>query len=336
MIKQGFFSSLLFFAASLYGGTCTPPFQRHCPCEHAFYISGDFLYWQAFSDELEYAWKTTPVHGDLTKENVDRLLLSQDWDIGFRAGIGYGFPENGWTFYLNWTRFHTSNSSSVGNEMPLFFPVLAQPISDFGFEFGGLRAERARGKWSLSYDTLDFEAGRDYCLSACLHFYPQMGFRIAWIDQHFKGTYKEVFAPEANPPFALATYVGNRTAFIDSCAWGIGPRMGFTGFWYLGYGVSLLGEVGGTLLCTDVDQTLVRSGNDPTKIPSNFQEKALNPSCIQMWPNVEMGIGFNMGGCCFDLFWFEFEVKYEAGFWWANPNPNLSLHGLTLKGRIQF
>lgn len=328
---------LAFLAATPLFASFTPSYERVSCCEQTFFVTADFLFWQAWTDDNDYAWKMTSVNPtDLSLQSVDRIAIDQKWAPGFRLGLGYGFCGNGWSLSLDWTRYHKSDSSSKRELEPTLALILVEPLDEINLRFGGLRAESAQAKYSLKYDTLDFQLGRDYWISHCLRFYPFLGLRVGWIDQEVKAEYNNVFAPETNLPYMITTFVGDRIVTRRDQMWGIGPRLGFTSNWELGCDFSLIGEIAGSIVWADFDRSINQFSFDPTLTPSEFTEKVVGNNNRQLWPNVQMAVGIDWGTLFCECMFFGLELKYEATYWWENPVSQLSLQGLTLSGRLEF
>jgi len=155
---------------------------------HGLIVSGDLLYWRSDEDGLEYVLKVRNQDaggGAINFSDAQLKDLHFDWNWGFRAGIGYDLPWDGWDFYINYTHYKNEASASQTEHENR---VLVIPFpAEIGNAFQ-LFTQHAKGKWNLNYNTLDLEIGRNYFLSRALSIRPFFGLRGAWIDQkmHYK------------------------------------------------------------------------------------------------------------------------------------------------------
>ncbi|MBI3237138.1 MAG: hypothetical protein HYZ48_05525, partial [Chlamydiales bacterium] len=92
-------------------------FQAKNGCN--FYLTADFLLWSANTDGLFYAQSNFGSAPDQNPPNGSTAFrghlqrINEEWDPGFRVGIGGNMPYDEWDIYLNWTWFHTDPSDSA-------------------------------------------------------------------------------------------------------------------------------------------------------------------------------------------------------------------------------
>jgi len=151
---------------------------------HGLIVSGDLLYWRADEDGLEYVIKAKNISTNNNWTNASLEDLHFDWHFGYRAGIGYDLPWDGWDFYVNYTHYQNgvSDSKSRGPHSQLGAVWIPS-----GLSLGPV--DKAKAHWNLEYNTLDLEIGRNYFLSRALSFRPFFGVRGAWIDQSMRYSY---------------------------------------------------------------------------------------------------------------------------------------------------
>jgi hypothetical protein len=151
------------------------------------FFTGEALYWKAHENGLEYAIEAEdgstgfPVEGEFRHPKT-----RYDW--GFRLGVGYTLPHDGWDLNLTWTRFRSKARhcdddcddccSQCGTET--FFPTMYAPCETIST---CPNVTDACGKWQMRMDLLDLELGREFYVSKWLTLRPHMGFRGAWIRQ---------------------------------------------------------------------------------------------------------------------------------------------------------
>ena len=85
------------------------------------FLDGEFLWWRPSLDDNQFAAACGFCPADVETVNgvpspllntYGMTVLSPDYkmDAGFRIGVGYNMPYDGWDVYLRWTRFHTTAS----------------------------------------------------------------------------------------------------------------------------------------------------------------------------------------------------------------------------------
>jgi hypothetical protein len=204
------------------------------------FVFGELLYWKANETGLPLAAVNRGSSENLAHSKG--VNLRGKWDLGFRVGIGYNIPHDGWDSSLAWLRYHSSGPTSrIHSEenhfvFPSFFPS-TDPIAIQGV------CSRAKGQWSLLLDQLDLDLGREFFVSKWLTLRPQIGVRTNWIDQKPKVKYND---------FLLLGFPKNsvRVKYRDQW-WGIGLVGGLGTQWGLWEDWSIFGNLAGAILYGD-------------------------------------------------------------------------------------
>jgi len=189
------------------------------------FFTGDLLIWQAHENGLGYVIKSkgTALNNSSTKE------LHSKYSPGFRVGLGWNTPHDGWDLYANWTRLHTKARGSVNTgASSTLYPTLEAPA----YVAAAPNASHAHLK--LHLDMIDLELGREFFVSKWLTLRPFVGMRTAWIKQRLNTDYVGV----------ASTYNTN----MKNNYWGVGVRPGLNTQWGLGCGFSLYGNTALSLL----------------------------------------------------------------------------------------
>lgn len=252
-------------AAFFDDGSCCPPADCPCPTSRSlldpcgnWYFDVEGLAWEACTDGLAYATKESESNsgsgspgGNDCSTDCDRTIknrvknLGSKWDGGFRIGLGCDLPCDEWDFAVTWTWFRTnvkSHENAEGDD---------RLTASWGRDNLFYRTHEARAHWSLNLNVLDFEFGREFCVSPCLSLRPFMGIRAAWVDQHYKINYKSerfVFPEkpeEGEDGFALTK---DESIRMKSRFSGAGVVGGLDSEWKLGCGLSIYGDVAASLL----------------------------------------------------------------------------------------
>lgn len=226
-------------------------------CYSNFYVTGEWIYWRAREDDLEYAvsgfalvdtavgvtssaanqaagttWASSALPGKV-------YYADPKWSSGFRVGLGYNLPCAGWDawdVYLNYTWYKTSTSTgTVGSSTNPVYSTSVGPTIAGGFDPTGTgtvlggnvvrltsTGDTAGVDWSLRYQTLDLELGRWFWTGCQLALRPSIGARGAWTRDHFNKGYLGddafVASPTTTSPVAGTPTTSTLLAPNDSSA----------------------------------------------------------------------------------------------------------------------
>ena len=142
-------------------------------------ISADFLVWFASEDSTSY-WANaigTKVSSEGIADTFIAKKVSFDWDYGFRIGAGYHFDYDEWDSQVYWTWFRTDADSHIPKDSLL---VLTEFFNGF---INGDNANRGKMSWSILYNMIDWELGRNFCVCDSLFLRPFVGVKGGWIYQ---------------------------------------------------------------------------------------------------------------------------------------------------------
>ena len=237
------------------------------------FVTAAALFWKPNETGLSYAIQE---NGDNT-ECVDCgqvLEARSQYRWGWKVGLGYNMPHDGWDVYLNWTHFRASNNhfdcceeecdeceDACGgcnvcdscdrdddDDGLIMFPIVpnfsacALPEGMWSFD--------AFSKWKLRLDMLDLELGRDFFVSKFLSLRPHAGLRGLSIRQNQNSVFLGIqtanfagldFDTIDTPDATLFTF--NKEKFQ-----GIGPRAGIDTLWSFGRGWGLYGNAAISLI----------------------------------------------------------------------------------------
>lgn len=186
--------------------------------------SGAALWWKSSQPGREFA----QVGADgATHKSVKSIPYK--WNVGFKAGIGYELPRDGWDIEACWTRFFNNGSEHLTNSTEIL------PIDPNLFSSMVLYSS-ANGHMRTKINFVDLTMGRDFYAGRHFTLNPYAGLRGQWIMQ------KEKFS------FAFANDVAGYAARITSRHAGIGPIAGFGMDWNFGWGLSLTGNIAASLI----------------------------------------------------------------------------------------
>ncbi len=197
------------------------------------FVTADFLYWKAVEDNLIYVLENE--HGVSFANDSDVRDPHGDWNCGFRIGVGYNTPHDGWDLYANWTRIHNhGHGEEHADEGGTLFPTWLNAYTNSS---SNPTCTKAKADWKLRVNLIDLELGREFFTSKWLTLRPFMGLRSGWIHQKLDIDYDN------------ATYVvvqsmqGDVDIDLKNNFWGLGPRGGLNTQWGLGGGWSIYGDM---------------------------------------------------------------------------------------------
>jgi hypothetical protein len=206
------------------------------------------LYWNARQAGLEYAINT-----EVINENEERPYLIDaeyknpqfEWDFGFKLGLGYNTPCDGWDVGVIWTHFDgkafSKNEAEQGDNQTLLTLWSGDKIN-IGDPGNALFAFDIETHWDARLDLIDIALGRKYWNSHRVALRPAIGIRVAFLNQKFEidhigGVHT---APGDNSE--------NDEVRLKNAFKGAGIRAGLDGEWNVGYGFSFYGNFAASLI----------------------------------------------------------------------------------------
>lgn len=311
------------------------------------YFTGEFLWWQAKEDGLEYA--LSQPNGQAIRPNIGGNFIRTDFDYkpGYRLAFGWNTNFDNWTLEAEYTNLHILLSDHT-------FAPTAGVLFPFWFNFDNNRpnivaatnsaASKADARWRLRVDILDFAFARSCYVGTKFILKPHTGLRAAWIRQGYGADYLMFtdFTTGASFPAISRS---------KSTSWALGPRVGMDTAWMLSKDFRLFGNIATSILFTDYTVRLRQTdlaNLDPLNPLINVTNK-IN----QIRPNMECAVGFGWGTFLdrlnghldlsasyeFHLFWDQNMMRSLKDTIVSNvieDNGSLYLQGLTISARFDF
>jgi len=218
----------------LYGNlpeSCPPPFRM--------FAMGDYLYWQASEDQLEYSMKQRGVSG--MNAQASSMAIDYPYKNGIRLGGGLVFPDYDWQVAIDWTRFYHNLHDCQTHEFAGNPGLIALWMHPAGH--GYLTWENANLSWDLKLDLLDFDLLRVGFVNRNFSLTPRIGLSRGWIKQAFHVRYEQSY--DSTSGLLPAAYYDVRLNNDFRC---IGPRIGFDTQLLAGWGFNLAASATGSLL----------------------------------------------------------------------------------------
>ncbi len=292
------------------------------------YATSEWIYWRTRQGGMAFAVERASSTPGVFTDGAEKKL-NLEWQSGFRVGLGFHLPYDGWDIYVNYTDFRPEDSASASGSI---FPLLL-------YQGQGVIANvaEAHAHWDIDFETLDVEIGRAYYIGKSLVLRPNIGMRGAWIDQdadfHYRG---------GDIPAGRQAVVKSRSDFK-----GAGIRAGINSNWVLGAGFSFNGDLFGSLVIGHffLSQRQMQ--------PSGVEAIELKANLKQLTPNAQMFLGlswdhnFYHERCHFGL-----TVGLESQYWWRQNQiakftdsnvpiyvraaEDLAFYGINVQARLDF
>ncbi|MCB1074714.1 MAG: hypothetical protein KDK59_04190 [Simkania sp.] len=328
-------------------------------------VDAEFLWWYGSVTDLSYAIKgKTVATGDAVNPAQSAVWTPSkkeefdwSWDPGVRIGLGLITDHDGWDVYSNWTYFYNSvtdsssvppfNDSNLAQAGP--YPLGTRAFTSTWFLTpNGEFLRRVKAKWAILFNQIDSRLGRSFWISRYLSLQPFFGVRAYWSRMYFN--------VHGDRPARVNATLFSTSSTYGQKSWAVGLLGGINTAWHinpnwsifantsiaLAYGKSWIRRKSSQL---EIDQTGVTLGN----LSATTQD-----TIYQTQPFVDLAMGARWEKTfkesfrlLFDLGWeTHFLIDYNQLFRGTEPvisftdlpstNGNLTLSGLTARGRIDF
>ena len=293
----------------------TTPLSTHGCLDKGFSFQGEFLYWRANMDLLEYVFQTngtnllTSTHGDFREPDFE-------YDPGVRVRAGYDFGRSNWDVNLVWTYHYSSVSDSSRPSNQILSQVATKFQTAQNALYNFVVSTTAKADWQVRLNALDLEFGYDYFYSERFSMRPHFGLKAAWIDMHYNVAYTDMVDGGSA---TSAIFSGSMRTKYDY--WAVGPRMGFDSHLHVGWGFSLYGKVAGALIYGEYDSVTRFSLNrEPTApflgITGPDQYPLRHKDYSRLRALLEMSIGVEWGYCFSNDYYLGLNIAWENQYWW--------------------
>ena len=301
-------------------------------------LSASFIYWTAREDHLNFSYQESVQgisSGTTVTSKSDVKHLEWNFRPGFKIAVGYLYDHDGWDVLGEYTSLRvrdTKKSLSVND----LSTQRIQGIWPFSINIDD--PINVQALWHLDFNVVDLELGRNFLISRYLKLRPQFGLKATWQNQHYHLA-------------ALGLVENIPITAIDKHEleyWGVGIRTGLDTAWHFIRCFSLYGEVAASLLweCFEAEEKteiVPLEVNDAEPLTALYVGNSIRATR----PVIELNLGLRWETWfCRERYHFSIEAGWEEQ-WWSDQNQlfdayqetrqgDLSLHGLTLKARIDF
>jgi hypothetical protein len=219
-------------------GMVNPPAHPVVKDGTNLWVQTEALFMHATEDGVSYGIKQ-----ETSSSTIDGRVknISYDWSWGWRAGIGYNLPHDGWDMLLNYTWFRSNENNSSNTDAPESIrQTWTNPYQTAGA--ADALVAHAKGHTHLKFDYLDFQLGREFFVSKWLTLRPFMGARALWAHRDMSIKYSGGDLAIAQTPRK------NIKEHLNNHFRGAGLLAGLDTQWGLGEGWSLYGQFGISLI----------------------------------------------------------------------------------------
>ena len=327
-------------------GICTPPaYNLSATPEPTVSTSASFIYWRAVQDGMDIAVsQSLTLPATFSRNNgSDVLFAKTEYQPGFKVGIGGNVPLDGWTLWSEYTWLHSRTvTAKTASPLEAFPNTVGVWNNDWFPNTNNVHSLSTYFRWAYKIDLADLVLSRPYYMGTKVVLKPFAGLRGAWIAQKVRSTEERII---------YSTGISNvsGSSRVTSHCWGVGPRVGVDGNWFLGRGAHFIGNANASLLYTRytkitcaVDNVDFVSTPTATTYGVQFSEAGYNT----VRPNAGLGLGLGWSGYL-DSYFLDLSATYDFNvFWSQNMIRNLAkdvtaqgdlyLHGLTANVRFDF
>ena len=273
--------------------------------QHDFYAYGEFLYWKANEQGLDYALRNVPQLPPTcstclftgTTSQIGTVTLGEyDWQPGLRVGVGAVITPDFWDLEAQYTYVAPEGTDSVNSNPP------SSHIMGTFAEFTNAEIDHAKARASLQFHLADLFLAKRFLISKQILLRLSGGATGAWIHQRFTVDY---IAP--SPEYHDQNFM----------AWkfhGGGVKMGLDVDWFMGKGIGLLGKIKGALLYGNYENTYTNFVYDQPSGHHIYTEQDNKLHDHRLVPTTQFAFGptwsWKFNCCALNLY-----ALYELNLW---------------------
>ena len=309
-----------------------------------FNAGAEWLHWKVKQDNMRAGTFVDDFPDPILKEATGTMIEPKfKYNGGVRGYIGYETACSQWGINAIYTYIPLHSKSAFKKTIP--FEEQTRTHRQFiipntpGFPLfeafegeGGIAALSSLStKWhgNLSYVDIDLSRNLTFCDS--FHLRPHVGFRYAWMTQHLLMQAGFILVSTNNSTFGNLKY---KQKFH-----GYGIEGGIWADWNLGYGFSIVGHVGGSVLYSHINlkilsESFIKKKGDPVFIIRSGSKNIYAIPTIDYFAGLKYEKAFKRLSISAHVGWEQRvflninQIAFASGY--------LSLQGLTLGGDISF
>lgn len=290
-------------------------------CDGTFSVGGDWLYWKTEETQLEYGAAVTGVTGDADPVISAKVLQPNfKYDSGFRLFADYVTCDKLWKLSAIYTHVpaNAKNNFSDTSMMGLSFASIFNMNFPIFSAIANAPLDSLNSKWNSDVNYFDFDVSRAYTLCDSLQVTPHIGLRGLWSTQTLRlnGTSGDDLAFQSKLHQSLGS---------------IGLEGGVKAAWQLYEGLSLVGDIGGSVLYSrsrnNGSLTATTTDGSLSILFKNNSNKGI--------PMFDAFVGLQYETCLCDytlkaVVGWEQHIIYGLNNFSLSSSGNMTLQGLTL------
>ena len=108
------------------------------------------------------------------------------WDVGIRAGLGYGMLHDQWKTKVYYTYFDTRGKDSISSSPGAVHSTFLGNFYVYNTDGSGISGpsyQKATIDWKIDFNMFDWDLGRSFWASPSIALFPFIGIKGGWIDQ---------------------------------------------------------------------------------------------------------------------------------------------------------
>lgn len=306
-----------------------------------FEVDASYLYWCIAQEGMDLG-----ISGTFDGTNLDLgtagtiPTIPNQYQSGFRVGIGTGTTYDDWQVHLGYTYLHRTKNYITGNITTPESLATGATVYDLNDWFSNPPATPLviagfSSDWKMDFDSLDLSVSRPFYQGQKLVVTPYTGLLGLSIRQSFN-----LFAYDVDGEIS--------TSENSYKTWAVGPEVGSNFRWLLGSGFRIEANAEFSLLYMSYyDQA--HSQDLSTATIEETGGTIVDQAYLRPYFDLSLGLGYGtyfMNSYHFDLFaGYEFVnlsqqsvLRNNSGLFsgYTSPNNDLNFHGLTVTGRFDF
>lgn len=317
------------------------------------FVSADFIYWYS----TMFPWgqdvtESTVASSGASSGSSGYSNRLNSMDPGFKVAAGLDLSYDGWDTFVEYTWLHAKDTkTALGGGYVVDFNEVNQRYSEVTKALSGT----AKRSWSMHFNAIDWELGRNFFVSPKLTLRPHFGLKASWQTHRYNIHHLDTdfFSNDGN----IYLSAGEIHNHEKQTYWGLGIRGGLDTSWMFSRNWSIFGNLAlaplwgrfKSTLCTyDVNVVDVRAANGQAS-SADFSGSLVNYTGIFASMHlINMVYEFQLG-FRFDYYFNDndYRLRLEAAWeqqYWDNLNQfityywtnGLTMQGLTVKLRFDF
>jgi hypothetical protein len=327
-------------------GVITPPVAPAVNHGADLFISADFIYWKAYQNGLEYANSAVaadPTTPPATLAQGSYATPKGEFQPGFKVGLGLEFEHDGWDLFAQytWLAPTSKTTSTVAPTAPNgLYAVVGSLAAGNALGVGPASLSSASAKFTMHYNVVDLEVGRNFFLSRYMTLRPHFGLKADWITQRMN----------VSQDFLGVEFSGlynSEQSNHKLKTWGLGIRCGLDPVWHFSRSWGMYGEFAFSALYSrfkNKGTDTLYTGAAQTGTTAQYANG--RQSYHGVTPVLELGLGLSYMGWFYDeAYMLEVKAGWEEQVWFLNNqlvngstsgNGNMSTQGFTFKVGFHF